>query len=130
MQPHTACWDGASGVCWGNGLARLRAAWACCVEWVALVLPGSPRNIINKGAFSERALEPVRPGDTITYTGGVLDKRVEDGKRILSLSLSALRIFSGVMGRSLTLTPIASYIAFPIAAAVGAIAGSPTPLAP
>jgi acyl dehydratase len=46
------------------------------------------RNIINQGAFSERALEPVRPGDTITYTGGVLDKRVEEGKRIMVVEVT------------------------------------------
>jgi acyl dehydratase len=46
------------------------------------------RNIINGGTFSERALEPVRPGDTVTYTGRVLDKRVEDGRRVVEVEVN------------------------------------------
>ena len=44
-----------------------------------------------------------------------------------SFALSAASTFSGVMGRSLILTPIASYTAFAIAGAVGTRPGSPIP---
>jgi acyl dehydratase len=42
------------------------------------------KNIINS-SFVERALEPVRPGDTVIYSGTVLHKREEAGKRILEV---------------------------------------------
>jgi hypothetical protein len=45
-------------------------------------------------------------------------------------SLSAASTFSGVTGRSLILTPTASYTAFTMAGAEGTQAGSPMPFAP
>ena len=46
------------------------------------------------------------------------------------LSPNALKTLSGVIGKSLILTPIASYTALAIAAAVGIVGGSPIPIAP
>ncbi|MEE8442168.1 MAG: MaoC family dehydratase [Dehalococcoidia bacterium] len=45
------------------------------------------RNVLN-ASVTERALEPVRPGDTITYTGRVLDKREEGGKRLVEVEVT------------------------------------------
>jgi acyl dehydratase len=44
------------------------------------------KNVVN-GSITERALEPVRPGDTVIYSGTVLDKREEDGKRIVEVEV-------------------------------------------
>jgi hypothetical protein len=49
---------------------------------------------------------------------------------LFSFFFSSLRIFSGVMGRSLILTPMALYIAFAMAGVVGSSEPSPVSFAP
>jgi acyl dehydratase len=39
-------------------------------------------------SLTMRALEPVRAGDTVTLSGRVLDKRVENGKRVVDVEIS------------------------------------------
>jgi len=48
-----------------------------------------PKNVA-EGIFSMRATEPIRADDIITYSGKVLDKRVEDGKRLVDMEVSAV----------------------------------------
>ena len=64
-----------------------------------------------------------KPHPTRTKKRGYRDPSLED------LSM-ARRIFSGVIGRSLILTPTASYTALAMAEATQTILPSPTPLAP
>ena len=49
---------------------------------------------------------------------------------LFHLSFKAFKIFSGVMGRSKILTPMASKMALAMAGVVAIVAGSPIPLAP
>ena len=53
---------------------------------VVLQMGFDTKNAMN-ASISERALEPVRPGDTITYTGSVLGKREEGGKRLVDVEV-------------------------------------------
>lgn len=45
------------------------------------------KRVAEGGVFTERALEPVRPGDMVTYTGRVLDKRVENSVPLIEVEL-------------------------------------------
>ncbi len=45
------------------------------------------KRVAGGATLTERALEPVRPGDTISYSGRVLDKRVEQGARLVEVEL-------------------------------------------
>lgn len=58
---------------------------AYLVELLQLAFP--TRSILN-GTFSMRALEPFRPGDLVTFTGKVLDKRKEGGKRLVDVEVT------------------------------------------
>ena len=55
------------------------------VEALQLAFP--TRNIA-QGTFSMRALEPIRVNDVVTYTGKVLNKREEDGKRLVEVEVT------------------------------------------
>ena len=57
---------------------------------VQLLQQAFPTRSILDSTFSERAIEPKRPGDTITYSGKVLDKREEDGKRLVDVEVSGI----------------------------------------
>lgn len=41
-------------------------------------------------SLNMRALEPVRAGDTVTLSGRVLDKRVENGVRVVDVEISGV----------------------------------------
>ena len=47
-----------------------------------------PTKNITRGTFTMRALEPIRVNDVVTYTGKVLDKRVEDAKRLVDVEVT------------------------------------------
>ncbi len=58
---------------------------AYVVEMLQLAFP--TKSILN-GTFSMRALEPFRPGDVVTFTGKVVDKREEEGKRLVDVEVT------------------------------------------
>ena len=47
-----------------------------------------PTKNIALGTFNMRALEPIRVNDVVTYTGKVLGKREEDGKRLVEVEVT------------------------------------------
>ena len=55
------------------------------VEVLQLAFP--TKNIV-QGTFNMRALEPIRVDDLVTYTGKVLSKREEDGKRLVEVEVT------------------------------------------
>ena len=46
------------------------------------------KRLMNGTTFNERALEPVRPGDEVSYLARVLEKREEAGKQIIDLEVT------------------------------------------
>ena len=59
-----------------------------CAYMVELLQMAFPTRSILSGTFSMRALEPIRVDDVVTYTGKVLDKRQEDGKRLVEVEVT------------------------------------------
>jgi len=59
-----------------------------CAYLTELLQLAFPMRSVLNGTFSMRALEPFRPGDTVTFTGKVLDKREEGGKRLVDVELT------------------------------------------
>jgi acyl dehydratase len=49
-----------------------------------------PTKNITQGAFSMRALEPIRVNDVVTYTGRVTNKRVEGTKRLVDVEATGI----------------------------------------
>ena len=45
------------------------------------------KRLMNGATFTERALEPVRPGDDVSYLAAVLDKREEEGLQIVEFEV-------------------------------------------
>ena len=41
-----------------------------------------------KSTFEMRALEPIRSGDTVTFTGKVLEKREEGGQHLVDVEVT------------------------------------------
>jgi acyl dehydratase len=51
-------------------------------------------NILRRGSRLEmRATEPIRAGDTVTFTGRVTGKRVEGGQRLVDCELTGTNQF-------------------------------------
>ncbi|MBI4311611.1 MAG: MaoC family dehydratase [Chloroflexi bacterium] len=46
-----------------------------------------PMNNVLRSTFAMRALEPFRPGDVVTFSGTVLAKREENGKRLVDVEM-------------------------------------------
>jgi acyl dehydratase len=46
------------------------------------------RRLMNGTTFSERALEPVRPGDEVAYVARVLEKRKEAGEQLIDFEVT------------------------------------------
>jgi len=61
---------------------------ATCAFITELLELAFPTKNISQSTFSMRALEPIRANDVVTYTGKVLDKRVEDGKRLVDVEVA------------------------------------------
>ena len=59
-----------------------------CAYVTELLQLAFPTKSILNGTFSMRALEPFRPGDTATFTGKVVGKREEGGKRLVDVELT------------------------------------------
>lgn len=59
-----------------------------CAYLVEMLQLAFPTRSILDGSFSMRALEPFRPGDLVTFTGKVLDKREEGGKRLVDVEVT------------------------------------------
>ncbi len=49
-----------------------------------------PLQSVQACTLNMRALEPFRAGDTVTFTGRILDKRVENGKRLVDVEISGV----------------------------------------
>lgn len=62
---------------------------ATCAYMTELLQQAFPTRSILNGTFSMRALEPFRPGDTVTFTGRVMDKREEGGRRLVDVELTS-----------------------------------------
>jgi hypothetical protein len=56
-----------------------------CAFMTELLQLAFPTKNITQGAFSMRALEPIRVNDVVTYTGKVTNKRVEGAKRLVDV---------------------------------------------
>ena len=61
---------------------------ATCAYMVELLQLAFPTQIVLKSTVIMRALEPIRAGDTVAFTGRVLDKREEDGKRLVDVEVT------------------------------------------
>ena len=59
-----------------------------CAYMVELLQLAFPTQIVLKSSINMRALEPIRAGDTIAFTGKVLDKRQEVGKRLVDVEVA------------------------------------------
>ncbi len=59
-----------------------------CAFMVDLLEMAFPTKAISQGTFTMRATEPIRADDVITYTGKVLDKRIENGKRLVDVEVT------------------------------------------
>ena len=59
-----------------------------CAFMTDLLLSVFPARNVVQGIIEMRATEPVRAEDVITFAGKVLDKREEDGKRIVELEVT------------------------------------------
>ncbi len=52
----------------------------------------------NGGRLSFKAIEPFRPGDTVTFTGKVTGKRVEGGKKLVECAISGVNQHGKLIG--------------------------------
>jgi len=64
-----------------HGLSSMARLGRCLTDWVGD--PGSLKR------FKVRFASPARPGDTVTFWGKVIDKKVEDGKNLVTLEVGA-----------------------------------------
>lgn len=64
-----------------HGISILARAGKCITDWAGS--PGGLKRL--KGRFKA----PVRPGDEITFTGEVVDKRIEDESKLVVVGMKA-----------------------------------------
>jgi len=50
------------------------------------------------GSLIFKAIDPFRPGDTVTFTGKIADKREEDGKKIVDCKIEGHNQLGKIMG--------------------------------
>ena len=58
-----------------------------CGFMVELLQTAFPTRNVTQGSISMRAMEPIQANDVITYTGEVIDKREEEGKRLVDVEV-------------------------------------------
>jgi acyl dehydratase len=61
-----------------------------CAYMVEMLQQAFPTQNVLNSTFSMRAMEPFRPGDIVIFGGKVLDKREEDGKRLVDVEVSGV----------------------------------------
>ena len=59
-----------------------------CAFMMELLQKAFPTSNLLRSTFEMRALEPIRAGDTVTFTGRVLDKRQESGGRLVEVEVT------------------------------------------
>ncbi|HEY5526622.1 MAG TPA: MaoC/PaaZ C-terminal domain-containing protein [Candidatus Anoxymicrobiaceae bacterium] len=64
-----------------HGLSSMARLGRCVTDWVGD--PGAVKR------FKVRFARPARPGDTVTFWGKIIDKKVEDGKNLVTLEVGA-----------------------------------------
>jgi acyl dehydratase len=64
-----------------HGLSSMARLGRCITDWLGD--PGALKR------FGVRFASPARPGDTVTFWGKVTDKKVEDGKNLVTLEVGA-----------------------------------------
>jgi acyl dehydratase len=64
-----------------HGLSSMARLGRCITDWVGD--PGALKR------FGVRFASPARPGDTVTFWGKVVDKKVEEGKNLVTLEAGA-----------------------------------------
>ncbi|MHB8893795.1 MAG: MaoC/PaaZ C-terminal domain-containing protein [Candidatus Geothermincolia bacterium] len=65
-----------------HGLSSMARLGRCITDWLGD--PGALKR------FKVRFAAPARPGDTVTFWGKVIDKKVEDGKNLATLEVGAM----------------------------------------
>jgi acyl dehydratase len=75
------------------GGTTLQGVTAVGYKVTLLVSVFGVQRVYNGGALAVRALEPIRPGDTVVYTGRVLSKRVENGRRAVEIEVTGTNQF-------------------------------------
>lgn len=64
-----------------HGLSSMGRMGRCLTDWLGD--PGALKR------FKVRFASPARPGDTVTFWGKVIDKKVEDGMNLVTLEVGA-----------------------------------------
>lgn len=64
-----------------HGLSSMARLGRCVTDWIGD--PGALKR------FKVRFASPARPGDTVTFWGKVTDKKVEDGRNLVTLEVGA-----------------------------------------
>ncbi len=59
-----------------------------CAYLYELLQMAFPVPNVYRSTFNMRALEPFRPGDVVSFTGKVLDKREEGGQRLVDVEVT------------------------------------------
>lgn len=59
-----------------------------CAFMMELLQTAFPTPNLLKSTFEMRALEPIRSGDTVTFTGKVLEKREEAGQHLVDVEVT------------------------------------------
>ena len=55
-------------------------------------------SLYDGGSLSLKATQPIRPGDTVTFTGEVTDKRRENGKKLVVCRVTGVNQLGVVVG--------------------------------
>ena len=58
-----------------------------CGFMAELLQTAFPTRNVTQGSISMRAMEPIQANDVVTYTGEVIDKREEEGKRLVDVEV-------------------------------------------
>jgi acyl dehydratase len=59
-----------------------------CAYLYELLQMAFPVPNVYRSTFNMRALEPFRPGDVVSFTGKVLDKREEGGQHLVDVEVT------------------------------------------
>jgi len=71
-----------------------------------LLAQAFPFRSVQASSLSMRALEPIRAGDTVSFSGKVLGKRVETGKKLVDVEITGINQLGQVVAAAKATLPL------------------------